>query len=715
MVCLFQEMLKTKKFSSFKNTFLKILPVILIITIGIITYGGTLHNTFQFDDEFFVVKNPVIRHITDFKSILEYDSLRFVGYLSFAANYHFHQLRVEGYHVVNIIIHILAAICAYWISISILLSPIMKKERISGYKYLIAAFIGLIFVSHPVQTQAVTYIWQRVASMATLFYLLSLGLYLKARLSKNNKIFFALSAIVALLAMFTKQMTFTLPFVALLCEIFFFNFNIKTLWKKTKYKWIWIVLLIIFIGIIPYLSKDAIHYKYTTPDKSESFDGEFTTGKNFLISQFKVMWIYLRLLVVPIRQNLDYEVHVAKSFFEPKVLSGFLFLCFLFFSVFKLFKKYRLASFGILFFLLAISIEAGAVPIDCLIYEHRLYLPMAGYSIFLVSSLFYLITKKSLKTFVLIVISIIIAFSILTIRRNKVWTNNFTLWDDVIKKSPTKMRAYNNRGKAYAEMGMQAKSVEDFSKAISLEPDRWLLYINRGVSLENLGKYSEAMKDYEVALKNGNDSFAYNSRAHLYMRMRVWSKAIKDYTKAIEINPNNLQGFINRAIAYVQLKKYDEAIEGFSEAIRLDPYYVEAYNNRADTYSKKGDINSAINDFNKAISINPNNLRIRYNRGLTLVEAKKYKDAINDFTHILNIVPDYIKGYTSRGVAYFSLGDIQNALKDFDKVLELDDKRGGGYFNRGVLYLKVGERQKALEDFTKARKLGFPVDNSYLQ
>ena len=156
--------------------------IALITLLGTVIYSNSFNCPFHFDDFRFIVDNSAIKNIHDLLSIWNYYPCRFVAFYSLALNYHFQQLNVFGYHLINLFVHLLTAILVWRLTLLTLSTPIFRENKIKQYADLIALFAGLIFVSHPIQTEAVTFIWQRTASMATMLYLASLCLYVKSRL-----------------------------------------------------------------------------------------------------------------------------------------------------------------------------------------------------------------------------------------------------------------------------------------------------------------------------------------------------------------------------------------------------------------------------------------------------------------------------------------------------------------------------------------------------
>ena len=218
---------------SFKDKFI-LLSLIIICLSGIFVYSNTFGVPFHYDDESSIIENTDIKNIADLRSILWFTPTHFIVYLSLSLNYYFHELNVFGYHLVNLMIHLSAGLMVYWLVLLTFFTPAVRDKDISKHKYLLALFSGLLFVAHPVQTEAVTYIIQRSTSLAAFFYITSLTLYIKARLSilrkaGDGKWFYILSLSAAILGVFSKQIVITLPLIIVLYEYCFFTVQESTL------------------------------------------------------------------------------------------------------------------------------------------------------------------------------------------------------------------------------------------------------------------------------------------------------------------------------------------------------------------------------------------------------------------------------------------------------------------------------------------------------
>jgi protein O-mannosyl-transferase len=611
--------------------YVKSVSIILILALGLIVYSNTFRASFQLDDITSIINNSHIRNIGDLANIWNFLPRRFLLYLSLALNYHFHQLDVFGYHLVNLTIHLITALLVWWLVRLTFLTPVMRESKIAAQADLLALFAGLIFVSHPVQTEAVTYIVQRAASLATLFYVAALCFYARARLLEEEKppsgqwkIYYAVSLLSVIAAMFTKETAITLPLMVLWYEISFLR-------RKDGLNWPRLIPFLLTLLIIPAAmfmteSKEALKLRGVFPEKPVGI-----TSAQYLLTQFRVMITYLRLVFVPVNQNLDYDQRIFQSVLQWPVFLSFLSLAAIIAAAQRLFFKYRLVSFAILWFFLALLPESSILPIKDVIFEHRLYLPLVGFSLFLVSSAFYLLGTRRFKAMIAVFSMIVLTNAFLTYERNRVWQDNVTLWDDTVRKSPHKARPYCNRGVAYSNAGDFERALKDFTAAIALDPNYAEAYHSRGVVLGKQGKLKEAIADFTRAIDiEGALTAAYNNRGSAYGREGELDLAVRDFSRALMIDPNYAEAYKNRGIVYVMQGRVPDGILDFTRAVGSDPHYVEAYLNRGLIYGQEGRLQEAVSDLTRAIALDPS-LAVAYqNRIVAYYGLKAYDQAWDD-------------------------------------------------------------------------------------
>ena len=617
------ELSKMPKTNGFKRFFL---PCLLIVVVGILAYSNSFDSPFLWDEHDFLVQNPIVKNLAYFWEPSRAKDLdpdyyiflktRYIGYLSFAINYKLHRFNVYGYHLFNLAIHLLNALGVYLLVSLTFNTPFLKASSLKKHSNLLALFSALLFVSHPLQTEAVTYIFQRHASFVTFFYLAALVFYIQGRLCIGNQesphfksvLYFIFSLLSTLLAMKTKENAFTLPIVILIYEFFFFVGRTKT---RVLRLLPWLLCLV----IVP----------YSVPS---SFVITEISKEAYLFTQFSVILTYIRLLFVPLHQNLDYDYPVYHSFFVPQVAFPFLFhLAVLGVGVYLFYRSrlklpahraglpgnedtiigsaslpayraghradlpvtipdLRLTSFGIFWFFITLSVESSIIPLQMIICEYRAYLPSIGWVVALMTSLWIALEKlesrfpKLRRKVILSLVFVVIFFSALTFARNATWTDEVRMWKDVVSKSPHKARGH----------------------------------LNLGIALGKQGRIEEAMREFETTLKlNSNEAKAYNGLGMSYYHQGRLDDAIKEYQAALAINPRDANVHINLGIVYQRKDLLDEAAREFRAALRLNPNDAGAHNNLGVILGLQGRLDEATREFKTALEIDPDHVKARNN------------------------------------------------------------------------------------------------------
>ncbi len=688
--------------------------ILLITVVGLICYSNTFNVPFMFDDKGHM--EDLSKFIAAHKgqdsclssTIYNFNRNRFVGYLTFAMNYKFGKLDVIGYHVVNLVIHLTNAIFVYFLVLLTFNTPSMRSFSILQprnhdpfFKYMIAFFSGLLFVSHPIQTQAVTYIYQRFASLTAMFYLLSVVMYAKARLagldtragawdkSKAKSLGFYLASVSsALLAMKTKETAITLPIIIVLYEFVFFKTNIK---KK-----ILILLpILMMLAIIP-ISIMGMHKPLgeLLSDLGEKTRLQTTMPRwDYLMTQIQVITTYIRLIFLPVNQNLDYDYPIYHSLFTPQVFLSFLFLLTLITTAAVLLYKsrkalntkhlpetsehasdyflngmlYRLIAFGIFWFFITLSVESSIIPIKDVIFEHRVYLPAFGIILAIICVLILIFEKlfKSKKPVFIFLALATIALSGATYARNMVWHDDISMWKDIVKKSPYKARAYNNLGSIYLDHGRYEDAFTMFRDAMQINPYYYDPYVGLMMVYLKLDRFEEAITIAKVALNISPDKRIYK----------------------------------NLGLVYLKMNRLDDALASFNDALKIDPNDAEAYNDLSTVYRKLGKYDDAIRTADLAIKEYPDFAIPYYNLGLTYVELKKYQDAAAAFNKALTLDPGYAEAYNSLGGLYLLSGKYDEAKELFIAALKIDPKYVKALYNLGAVYSLQGNKEAAMKEY----------------
>jgi tetratricopeptide (TPR) repeat protein len=674
-----------------------LLQLALIAAIGFLSYSNTFDVPFLFDDSDVIVENPIIKDM---------------GYFSFALNYRLNGLDVKGYHVVNLAIHILNAVLVYFLVVLTFRTPFISDAPLRKHDRHIARFSALLFISHPVQTQAVTYIAQRFASLATMFYLLSLVAYIKSRLSLKKAAcisLYLLSLASAVLAMKTKQTAFTLPLIIALYELFFFTGRIKR-------RLIYLVPILFTMLMIPMTLINVDRpFQEIIGDASEKTAITSMPRLDYLLTESRVIVTYLRLLMLPVKQNLDYDYPLYNSFFDPQVFLSLLFLLTVFgLGIYFMVRSsrdhvLRLVAFGIFWFFLALSVESSIIPLH-VIYEHRVYLPSVGafsaistVAILLIEVLDGKLTRKVAISFLVFAT---LVFSAATYARNTVWKSDKSIWKDVVKKSPGKVRGYLNLGNAYKSRKLIDEAIEYFQTATKLDPDEAKAHNNLGNAYREKGLTDKAIEHLHMALRLDPDlQHAYNNLGIIYKASGQIDKAIEHYLLAIQLKPSYAKAHNNLGNAYRDKGLTDKAIEHYRIAMSLNPDIALTYNNLGIIYGAKGLFDRAIDNFKTALRLDPEYVTAYYNLGNAYGAKELYDRAIEQYEIALRLKPDYAEAYNNLGNAYRDKGLFDRAIEYYETALRLKPDYAEAHLNLGLVYLRKGLMDRARGEFDTALKI----------
>ena len=573
------------------------LGLIGLLLLGFLIYSSIVQAPFVFDDRHVITENQTLKSLP--MALRNFSGSRYIGYLSFALNYAYGGLAVQGYHLINIAIHLANALLLF-ILVRLFCSTPGGQETYSSEDFL-AFSSAFLFLVHPLQTQAVSYVSQRFASLATLFYLASLLFYIKARLCQtgrkgkcSNKTigYFILSLLSAVLAMKTKQIAFTIPIMAFLCEIYFFGFRDKN--RKMRGSVKAFLLFLVPVGVV--LSGVIIAGR-SLGDLAANLDSLSRetvqiSRSEYLWTQIKVITTYLRLMLLPMNQNLDYDYPVATTLFSqdmilPLVVLGSL----VFLAVVSYRRRERLVSFGIIWFFIALLVESSVIPIRDVINEHRMYLPSIGLCVASMAAVDRVVQHQRGK--IGLVVMIVVLLAVGTINRNRVWQSPGSLWSDVISKAPNNARAYNNLGIVYKEQKFYGTANELFEKALHADKNYTAVYYNLGDVQYGLGNYEKALEYLDMAMKGKKDSLLHvdilNKMGRTYGAMGRKEQAIDSFLKAITLYPASPVFRNNLAVQYIKAERFDEAIATLEQALVYAPGEDYLFLNLANAYAGKGD------------------------------------------------------------------------------------------------------------------------------
>lgn len=516
--------------------------IIFLVLFTILIYWNSLNVPFVFDDIWGIVENKHIRSLNDPGAIWRWNPPRFISNLTFAVTHHFSGYNPAHFHLISIAIHLINTVLVFGLILQ-LSSKVMSDGGTHRHKAVLLALSATLFFSgHPIQTQAVTFIWQRFTLMAALFYLLTLFCYftslnLEARRAPYAYVFRITSFLTGFAAMFTKQNAFTVPVAVLLMEWLFFG---NPLGKGRRIRsLIWVGYLFI-IPLTTYIAGNLeLSHIENIPAPNSPF-AAFFTGLN-------VIRTYLFLIFVPLSQNLDYDYTLYTTFFNwPTLSAAFLHLSIVTFGI-CFFTRSRIVTYGILFFYLALSVESTFVPLEDVIFEHRVYLPLFGVILALTGMVGYILENKYLvrgyTALFLAGLCVSMVLGKLTWDRNRIWASEVSLWQDTANKSPLKVRPNVNLGRALYKAGKVRQALAVLKQTEQLDPDF----------------STRAGKLIPLFLALSHHSLGDEKSAEIY------------YQKAVDVTPHFAMVHLNYGIFNVVRNKWESARKLLETAYRLDP------------------------------------------------------------------------------------------------------------------------------------------------
>ena len=448
-------------------------PVQLLILAIIILniYGHSLNAPFYLDDYPSIHDNLHI-HTLNLNDIWNYAPFRFVTYTSFALNYHFHQLDVFGYHLVNMIIHFLVGCGIYYFVKVLICIPKINLQASNDIQNWLPFLSALIFIIHPLHTQAVTYIVQRLASLAALFYILSIAFYIHARLifSTFSKkiILFSCAIIFATLALFTKENTVTLIMIIPCIELVFFQ---KTITSRFVIMGSILITFFSFWMLYGFI-RNIDPFSLTQIDTFTRL-GTDISRSTYLYTQLKIIWIYIRLFFFPIGLHLDYDILPGSPDWTVFIaLTGHLVVMV---CAFMMRKQQPVILFSILFYYTTHLIESSIIPIKDFCFEHRAYLPDIGLSIlcaYIIINTYRNACSTSFRYTIIGLLTIIFSvFGMVTWQRNHVWNDPIAFWQNCSIYSPQKTRVWAELGKHLMIAKQNKKAIAAFNNALRYSVD----------------------------------------------------------------------------------------------------------------------------------------------------------------------------------------------------------------------------------------------------
>ncbi len=278
------------------------------------------------------------------------------------------------------------------------------------------------------------------------------------------------------------------------------------------------------------------------------------------------------------------------------------------------------------------------------------------------------------------------------------------IYSQVLQIDPQNAIAYNQRGNAYRQLEQYDLCIGDYTQAIqnaASAAESATYYANRGAAYALQGDLQRALEDFTQAISlNPNFARAYESRAGIYQQLGKYTEMAADYSTFLSLKPDSVNAYLQRAQAYERLGDLDAAIQDYTQAAALQPDDPSAYFNRGQLYQQRGDLASAREDYNRVLQLDPNHVRAYFARGSISYQQGDYAAAVADFSRALDLGYGNPDVYIYRGIAYLQQGQGAPAVDDLTQALSLAPEQVDLYYYRAQAYVLTGDLKAAIDDLS---------------
>ena len=664
--------------------------LIFMPVFSLLLYVNTTHGKFVYDDFKIIVENCFIKEWKYFPKIFTKDYFTISGEMSYRPivtityfiDYALWNSKPFGFHLTNVILHTLNTALFF-----LFLNAVIQNKKI-------VLLSTLFFITHLALLETINCVGYREDLLSATFLLVSLIYFVKSDnllYRTNNQrgctLYYTISLIAYLCALFSKEMAITFPVLLPLFTIFS--------GKKT-----WPGILKRFNGI--YIGYFAVSLFYVIIRfivfRNHELKAAYQPG-GFLVNtltMIKILASYIKLSFFPFNLNADYVVPLVKTPLEGSSILSITFLISIF-IIFAILTKLRnmFACWMAWFFIMILPVM-NILPIGNIMAERYLYIPIMGFCV-AKGILIDRITDRTLSpraiplrrmVQMVLVTFMIGGYGFSIIRKNGDWRDEFTLWTKTIQRSPDSHRAHCNLGNVYMENGLIEKAYSEYQTALKINPKNASVHSNLGTVYNKKGLTDKAFTEYKQAIELDKDyAQPHNNLGNIYFNQGHIEQARAEYEEALRIKPNYAHAHNGLGSVYDAIGELDKAMDEFKESLYYDNQYIHAINNLGVNYAKKGMLSESITEFKKAVKLDMNQAQSYYNLGLAYEKSGKTTEAIREYNTVIQLDPNNFNAHYALGMLYQGLGLTDKAIDEFQKIIMLYPNTIQVYKNLSFLYM----------------------------
>ncbi len=650
------------------------------VLLAVAAYSNCFAGVFVFDDISEIQLNSGIRRLWPPTHAMFHGGRmahRPVPYYTFALNYAAHGLELSGYHLVNLAIHVAAGLVLLAL-VELTLRSSARTARYSRSALPLGWAAACLWLAHPLQTQAVTYIYQRMESLMALLYLLTIYCFARSEDSARPKMWLVLSVAACALGMACKEVMVTAPVMVLLYDKAFRGCTFAQIVRRRGAYYLslfatWGVL----VGVI---WTQSLHYdELGTPAWSI---------RQYALNQPAVIFHYLKLCLWPSGLCFDYGWQPAHSFSTLALpLAGILVLVGVGWAM-----RFRCppVAFLIGFFLLVLAPTSSVLPLNDLCAEHRMYLPLCavvlGVLLLLHEMLMSAVRGVRASGGIPAVIGVALVIGIasllggITHWRNTAYHSRVAYWSEVVAKAPANPRGHQNLGIAFSESGRLTDALACLRKAAGLDPDNPLLRYNLGSTLLTAGYVGQAIEELQRAVRlDPTRAVAVNNLGLALKRAGRIPEAEERFREAIRIGQDLPEPFYNLGTILVGTPGEAECERVFREALARDPHYVPARRALGMLLARQGRPGEARRELLLALRSDPEDAEVHVVLGTILLEegVGDPELARRHFRMATRLAPDHARAWKNLADGYAREGRLELAVEHYRRSLKADPELQG--------------------------------------
>jgi tetratricopeptide (TPR) repeat protein len=574
-----------------------IVYIVLTIATFAVFWQVNQFNFINYDDGVYVTHNSRIQSGITLDGFRWAFSTRYVDlwnplvWLSFMFDYQLHGLNAGGYHLTNLILHIMSALLLFWLF-----------NRMTGAIWK-SAFVAALFALHPLHVESVAWIAERKDVLSAFFWMLTLCLYVtyteKPVIRRYLLVLFCFAC-----ALMSKPMVITLPIVMIILDYWplkrFQSQKYNLILWQLKEKIPFFILSAVMVVITLY-TPDNPDIPATPDLKHFPLISRLANAPVAFVTYLeKTLWPHDMAIIYPFSDQIPLW----------QVIGASLLILLISVAVIVMMKRLPYLFAGWMWYAITIAPVIGIIQVSkkapYAMADRYHYLPSIGLAVMMAWGIPALIKSEGIRKKILFPAGIIFLaiLSFLSWNQCGYWKNSIILFNHTLKVTDDNCLAYKNRGGAYRDLGNYEQAIEDYGRAIEINPGYADAYFNRGVAYNGLGNYEQAIEDFNRAIEIKPDfAYAYYNRGVVYNGIGNYRQAIDDFGRAMKMKAVYADTYYNRGLAYAHIGNYDQAIEDFNRAIEIKPSYATAYFNRGVAYTRLGNNNLAVNDLKTAAKL----------------------------------------------------------------------------------------------------------------